>query len=133
LPVLLLSFRVEGPKYEAFAAEVGADRFLPRGAKLEDLADAVEEQTPGSGTLRMPALVPEMLERREQDRRRLVELERQVRELEAANKQLEVAERVAREHAERETRERLDVATADAARIRELQAGYRNSRRASNS
>ncbi|MDQ1241418.1 MAG: hypothetical protein QG550_669 [Pseudomonadota bacterium] len=122
LPVLLLSFRVEGPKYEAFAAEVGADRFLPRGAKLEDLADAVEEQAPGSGTMRMPALVPELLERREQDRRRLVDLERHLRELEAANKQLEVAERVAREHAERETRERLDVATADAARIRELQA-----------
>jgi PAS domain S-box-containing protein len=122
LPVLLLSFRVEGPKYEAFAAEVGAERFLPRGAKLEDLADAVEEQAPGSGTVRMPALVPELLERREQDRRRLVDLERHLRDLEAANKQLEVAERVAREHAERETRERLDVATADAARIRELQA-----------
>jgi len=122
LPVLLVSFRVEGPKYEAFAAEVGADRFLPRGAKLEDLADAVEEQAPGSGTMRMPALVPELLERREQDRRRLVDLERHLRDLEAANKQLEVAERVAREHAERETRERLGVAAADAARIRELQA-----------
>ena len=31
LPVILHSFRVEGPKYEAFAAEVGAQRFLPRG------------------------------------------------------------------------------------------------------
>jgi len=121
LPVLLLSFRVEGPKYEAFAAEVGADRFFPRGSKIENLVEAVEEQAPGSGTMRMPALVPELLERREQDRRRLVDLERHLRDVEAANKQLEVAERVAREHAEREARERLDLAAADAARIRELQ------------
>src|SRR5215218_1540580 len=32
LPVFLHSFRVEGPKYEAFAAEVGAQRFLQRGS-----------------------------------------------------------------------------------------------------
>ncbi len=122
LPVLLLTFRVEGPKYEAFAAEVGAEKFFPRGSKLEDVALAIEEQSPGSGTMRMPALVPELLERREQDRRRLVELGRQVRELEGTKQQLAVAERVAREKAEREAQERKTTAAADAARIGELQA-----------
>ncbi len=112
LPVLLHSLRVEGPKYEAFAAEVGAHRFFPRGSTLEDLAAAVEEQMQGSGTMRMPALVPELLERREHDRRRLGELERRLVELEAANQQLAAAERVAREAAEAATRER-DKAARD--------------------
>lgn len=106
LPVLLHSFRVEGPKYEAFAAEVGAHRFFPRGSTLEDLVAAVDEQMKGSGTMRMPALVPELLERRENDRRRLGDLERRVQELEALNRQLVSAERVAREAAEAATRER---------------------------
>jgi response regulator RpfG family c-di-GMP phosphodiesterase len=122
LPVLILSFRVEGAKYEAFAAEVGAERFFARGATLEDLAAAIDQLTPGSGTMRMPALVPELLEKREQDRRRLGELERQVRDLEGAQRRLAVAERVARESAERAARERMEHAAADAARIRELQA-----------
>src|SRR5512139_1954714 len=50
--VLLLSFRVEGPKYEAFAAEVGAERFFPRGSTLEDLCAAIDEVSTGSGTMR---------------------------------------------------------------------------------
>ena len=102
VPVLLFSMRVEGPKYEAFAAEVGADRFLPKGSTLEDLANALSDAAPGSGTMRMPALVPELLEKREQDRRRLADAGRQVQELEAANERLAAAERVARERAERE-------------------------------
>jgi|MudIll2142460700_1097286.scaffolds.fasta_scaffold09908_2 PAS domain S-box-containing protein len=122
LPVLLLSFRVEGPKYEAFAAEVGAERFFPRGSTLEELATAIEEHNPGSGTMRMPALVPELLERREQDRRRLVDLEKHLRELEATNAQLTAAERVARDAVEREARSRADRAAADSNRIRELLA-----------
>lgn len=121
LPVLILSFRVEGAKYEAFAAEVGAERFFARGATLEDLAAAIDQLAPGSGTMRMPALVPELLEKREQDRRRLGELERQVRDLEGAQRRLAVAERVARESAERAARERMEHAASDAARIRELQ------------
>ena len=122
LPVILLSFRVEGPKYEAFAAEVGAERFFPRGSTLEDLAAAIEEHNPGSGTMRMPALVPELLERREQDRRRLIDLERHLREIEATNAQLAVAERVAREAVERQAREHAERAAADSSRIRDLQA-----------
>lgn len=125
LPVFLLSFRVEGPKYEAFAAEVGAERFFPRGSTIEDLAAAIEELNPGSGTMRMPALVPELLERREQDRRRMVDLEKHLRDLEAANKQLTVAERVAREQLEREARERAGSSAADSSTIRELQARVR--------
>jgi response regulator RpfG family c-di-GMP phosphodiesterase len=119
LPVLLMSFRVEGPKYEAFAAEVGAERFFPRGSTIEELASAIEEHVPGSSTTRMPQLVAELLDRREQDRRRLMELERQVKSLEAASEQLEGAERAAREQAEQSAAER---AAADAARIGELQA-----------
>lgn len=122
VPVLILSFRVEGPKYEAFAAEVGAERFFPRGSTLEDLAAAIDELSAGSGTMRMPALVPELIEKREQDRRRVGELERQVKELEGVQQRLTVAERVARETAERTTREKAEHAAADAARIRELQA-----------
>jgi PAS domain S-box-containing protein len=122
IPVLILSFRVEGPKYEAFAAEVGAERFLPRGSTLEDLAAAIDELSSGSGTMRMPALVPELIEKREQDRRRVGELERQVRDLEGAQQRLGVAERIARETAERAAREQAERASADAARIRELQA-----------
>jgi len=126
LPVLLHSFRVEGPKYEAFAAEVGAQRFFPRGSTLEELAVLLDEAPTGSGTMRMPALVPELLDRREQDRRRLVELEKQVRDVEAANKQLTVAERVARERAEYEARARAEFAAAESLRIRELQLRIRD-------
>jgi PAS domain S-box-containing protein len=124
LPIVLHSFRVEGPKYEAFAAEVGAQRFLPRGSTLEELVAAIDE-TPGSGTMRMPALVPELLDRREQDRRRLTELEKQLRELEASNRQIAAAERVARERAEHEARARAEFAAAESTRIRELQARVR--------
>jgi PAS domain S-box-containing protein len=122
VPVLILSFRVEGPKYEAFAAEVGAERFFPRGSTLEDLCAAIDEVSAGSGTMRMPALVPELIEKREQDRRRVGELERHIKELEGAQQRLTVAERVAREFAERANREKAEHAEADAARIRELQA-----------
>jgi len=121
LPVLLMSFRVEGAKYEAFAAEVGADRFLPRGATLDELATAIDESGPSSGTMRIPALVPELLEKRAQDRRRVAELERQLRELEDVRQQLAAAERVARESAERAAAERTELASAEAARIRQLE------------
>jgi HD-GYP domain-containing protein (c-di-GMP phosphodiesterase class II)/DNA-binding response OmpR family regulator len=125
LPFVLHSFRVGGPKYEAFAAEVGAQRFLPRGATLEELA-AIVDETPGrSGTMRMPALVPELLDRREQDRRRVAELERQLREAEAAKAQLAAAERVARDRAEHEARARSEFAAAESVRIRELQLRIR--------
>ena len=126
VPVLLHSFRIEGAKYEAFAAEVGAIRFFPRGSTLEDLMGAVEEQMQGSGTLRMPALVPELLERRESDRRRLGELERRLGELESVNQQLTVAERVAREAAEAAARERDLTARADAEALGALQARLRD-------
>jgi PAS domain S-box-containing protein len=122
VPVVILSFRVEGPKYEAFAAEVGAERFFPRGSTLEDLCTAIDELSAGSGTMRMPALVPELIEKREQDRRRVVELERQVKELEGVRQRLAVAERVAREFAERASREKTEHAAVDADRIRELEA-----------
>jgi len=120
VPVLLYSLRVEGPKYEAFAAEVGADRFLQRGTTLEDLAAALEEARPGSGTVLMPALVPELLDRREQDRRRIADAERQLQDLEAANLRLAAAERVAREKAEYEARARSEFAASESHRIREL-------------
>ena len=122
LPVFLLSFRVEGPKYEAFAAEVGAERFFPRGSTLEDLAVAIDGLKTGSDTMRMPALVPELLDRREQDRRRVADLERQVKELETTNRLLAVAERVARQKAEQDSRERTESAASSAKRIEELQA-----------
>ena len=125
LPVLLHSFRVEGPKYEAFAAEVGAQRFFPRGSTLEELAATFDAAPSGSGTMRMPALVPELLDRREQDRRRLIDLEKQIRDVEATNKQLTVAERIARERAEYEARARAEFAAAESVRIRELQLRIR--------
>lgn len=126
VPVVLFSMRVEGPKYEAFAAEVGAERFLQRGATLEDLASALDEVGSGSGTMRMPALVPELLDRREQDRRRLADLEHRVRELEALNLQLTAAERVAREKAEREAKARTDFASTQSVRVRELMGRVRD-------
>jgi PAS domain S-box-containing protein len=125
LPFLLHSFRVEGPKYEAFAAEVGAQRFFPRGSTLEELATVLDEAPQGSGTMRMPALVPELLDKREQDRRRLTDLERQLKEAEAGNRALTAAERVARERAEYEARARAEFAAAESVRIRELQVRIR--------
>ena len=123
IPVLLHSFRVEGPKYEAFAAEVGAERFMPRGSKIEDLVNLIEDHQPGSGTVRVPVLVPELLEKREQDRRRLQDLERHLAELEVINERLRGAEREAREETERELQQAradaeqgLQQARADAAR-----------------
>jgi PAS domain S-box-containing protein len=126
LPVVLHSFRVEGAKYEAFAAEVGAIRFLPRGSTLEELATLLDETPAAAATMRMPALVPELLDRREQDRRRLGELEKQLREVEATNLQLAAAERVARERAEYEARARAEFAAAESVRIRELQMRIRD-------
>ncbi len=126
LPVVLHSFRVAGPKYEAFAAEVGAQRFLPRGSSLDELAMALADSSPGSGTVRIPALVPELLDRREQDRMRLIDVERQVRDLEATNQQLAAGERVARERAEYEARARAEFAAAESVRIRELQVRIRD-------
>jgi PAS domain S-box-containing protein len=120
-PVVLMSFRIEGAKYEAFAAEVGAERFLPRGSTLEELVETLAGLSPGTGTMRMPALVPELMERREKDRLKVVDLERQVRELESAQQQLGAVERVAREAAERAARERSDLEASHAARTRELQ------------
>ena len=116
LPVFLLSFRVEGPKYEAFAAEVGAQRFFPRGSTIEDLATAIDGLKTGTDTMRIPALVPELLDRQEQDRRRVSELEKQVRELTYTNKLLAAAERSARAKVERAAVERVDVARAEAGR-----------------
>ena len=105
IPVVLHSFRVEGPKYEVFAAEVGAERFMPRGSKIEDLVNLIDDQQAGSGTMRLPVLVPELLEKREQDRRRLQDLERKLAELESTNERLRSAEREARETAETQTQE----------------------------
>jgi PAS domain S-box-containing protein len=133
IPVLLHSFRVEGPKYEVFAAEVGAERFMPRGSKIEDLVNLIDEQLPGSGTMRVPVLVPELLEKREQDRRRLVDLERQLGELESTNERLRGAEQEIREEAERRVeevrsdaerrlREAAERATTDTASVTELKA-----------
>ncbi len=126
LPIVLHSFRVAGAKYEAFAAEVGALRFLPRGSTLDELAVALDDPAPGSGTVRMPVLVPELLDRRENDRRRLLELEKQVRELETQNQQIAAAERVARERAEYEARARTEFAASESVRIRELQMRIRD-------
>lgn len=121
VPVLLYSQRVEGPKYEAFAAEVGADKFLSRGSTLEDLLKAIGETSVGSGTMRMPALVPELIEKREQDRRKLADGEKQIQELEATIARLAEGERVARERAEHEARARAEFAAAESGRIKELQ------------
>jgi HD-GYP domain-containing protein (c-di-GMP phosphodiesterase class II)/DNA-binding response OmpR family regulator len=126
LPVFLHSFRVEGAKYEAFAAEVGAQRFLPRGSTLDELAALIDEAPSKTGTMRMPVLVPELLDRREQDRKRLVELERQLREAEAEQARLAAAERVARERAEHEARARAEFAAAESVRIREMQLRIRD-------
>jgi len=126
LPVFLLSFRVEGPKYESFATEVGAERFFPRGTTIEEVATAIEQLNTGTSTMRMPALVPELLDRREQDRRRFSDLERQLRELQAVNQQLTVAERVAREKAEHEIRERAVLTATNATVVRDLKARVRD-------
>jgi PAS domain S-box-containing protein len=125
LPVYLLSFRIEGPKYEAFAAEVGAERFFPRGSTLEELAVAIDGHKTGSDTMRIPALVPELLDKREKDRRQRADLERQIKELETTNRLLAIAERVARQKAEQSARERAELAATDSATIRELQARLR--------
>jgi len=144
VPVVLHSFRVEGPKYEVFAAEVGAERFMPRGSKIEDLIKLIDDQQPGSGTVRVPVLVPELLEKREQDRRRLHELERQLADLESNNlrlrgdlesnnERLRAVEREAREAADRQVqdarveadrrvRDATDRAASDSAGASELKA-----------
>ena len=120
VPVLLHSFRVEGPKYEAFAAEVSAELFLARGATLEQLVSAVDAQKPGSGTMRMPAVMPELLEGRERDRERLADLEQRLRVAEAANQQFAADEKAARESAEREAEQRAEAAKADAEALEAL-------------
>lgn len=140
VPVLLFSLRVEGTKYEAFAAEVGADRFLPKGSTLEELLTALGEAAPGSGTVRMPVLTPELIEKRELDRRKIESVEkqlqdagrqlqdasRQLQDLEAANAKLAESERAARERAEHEARARTEFAASESARIKDLLARIRD-------
>jgi len=126
LPVLLYSPRVEGPKYEAFAAEVGADRFLPRGSTIEELVAAIDQSRPGSSRAPSSALVPELLDRSEHDRLRLQELERQVSELQAANRKLAGVARAAREQADHESRARANFAAKESARVNDLMARIRD-------
>lgn len=121
LPVFLLSFRVEGPKYEAFAAEVGAQRFFPRGSTLEELAAAIDGMKSHSDTMRIPALVPELLDRQQHDRRHAADLERQIRELQYTNKLLAAAERAARSKIERDAKDRASHAVTESDQARELQ------------
>jgi PAS domain S-box-containing protein len=121
LPVFLLSFRVEGPKYEAFAAEVGARRFFPRGSTLEELAAAIDGLKSHSDTMRIPALVPELIDRQQNDRRHVAELERQLRELQYTNKLLAAAERAARSKIERDAKDRASHAVTESDNARELQ------------
>jgi response regulator RpfG family c-di-GMP phosphodiesterase len=126
IPVLLHTMRFDGPKYEAFAAEVGAERFLSRSTKLEAVVEAVEGLKAGSGTMRMPAIVPELLERREQDRKRLAEVEQQARDLVHSKTQLVESQRMLREEFARVQQESQDRESADAAMIRELQTRVRD-------
>ena len=125
-PLLLHTLRFDGPKYEAFAAEVGAEQFFARGTKLEMVAEAIEGLKAGSGTMRMPAIVPELLEKREQDRKRLAEVEQQARDLEHSKTQLVESQRMLREEYGRIQQEARDRETASAATIRELQARVRD-------
>jgi PAS domain S-box-containing protein len=76
--------------------------------------------------MRMPAIVPELMEKREQDRRRLADVERQIQDLEAANQKLAEAERAARERAEYESRARSEFAASESLRIKELQNRIRD-------
>ena len=126
IPVLLHTLRFDGPKYEAFAAEVGAEKFFARGTKLEAVAEAIEGLKAGSGTMRMPAIVPELLEKREQDRKRLAEVEQQARDLEHSKTQLVESQRMLREEYGRIQQEASDRETASAATIRELQGRVRD-------
>jgi PAS domain S-box-containing protein len=121
IPVLLHTLRFDGPKYEAFAAEVGADKFFSRGTKLETVAEAIEGLS-GSGTMRMPAIVPELLEKREQDRRKLAEVEQQARDLEHSKTQLVESQRMLREEYARIQQEARDRQAADAATIQAKEA-----------
>jgi HD-GYP domain-containing protein (c-di-GMP phosphodiesterase class II) len=127
LPVLLHSFRVEGPKYEAFAAEVGAERFLPNGVPLEELARLVDEAQ---------ASAPDPAEDLVAANRRLVdanlELEQSRREaleaataLEQRNRELTEAVGQARADAERVTRERTERAALDREDLERLQTRIR--------
>jgi PAS domain S-box-containing protein len=125
IPLLLHTLRFDGPKYEAFAAEVGAERFFARGTKLETVVEAIEGLKAGSGTMRMPAIVPELLEKREQDRKRLAEVEQQARDLEHSKTQLVESQRMLREEYGRIQQEGRDRETASAATIRELQTRVR--------
>ena len=126
IPVLLHTLRFEGPKYEAFAADVGAEKFFARGTKLEVVAEAIEGLKAGSGTMRMPAIVPELLEKREQDRKRLAEVEQQARDLEHSKTQLVESQRMLREEYGRIQQEASDRETASAVTIRELQGRVRD-------
>lgn len=122
VPVVLHSFRIEGPKYEAFAAEVGAERFVPRGAPLEEVAKIVAgDATVAPAERAATTSETEIIRHLDQDREHLLELERRARELDAANQQLQAAERAAREQADREARERAELAAQDMATIRSLQ------------
>jgi len=85
----------------------------------------IEGLKAGSGTMRMPAIVPELLEKREQDRKRLAEVEQQARDLEHSKTQLVESQRMLREEYGRIQQEGKDRETASAATIRELQTRVR--------
>jgi HD-GYP domain-containing protein (c-di-GMP phosphodiesterase class II) len=127
LPVLLHSFRVEGPKYEAFAVEVGAERFLPTGVPLEELAKLVDE---------VQVEAPILREDLEAANRRLVEANRELEDahrealqaagvLEQRNHELVEAVAQARNDVERVGRERTERAVVDREDLDRLQTRIR--------
>jgi PAS domain S-box-containing protein/putative nucleotidyltransferase with HDIG domain len=68
VPFIFYTRRHDDPKYERFALELGAERFLARTAQPEALADAVEEllakAAEASATVQMPALDKTVIQRK---------------------------------------------------------------------
>lgn len=116
IPFVFYTRRHDDPKYERFALELGAERFLARTEQPEALAQALDEllvnaadtrstQAGAGGTVRMPALnegmvKPEALERAQQALAMATEraqqaqarLRNQIGELETTNQRLAAGE-----------------------------------------
>ena len=100
IPFLFYTRRHDDPKYERFALELGAERFLARSVSPDSLVTALDEllarhaKNGGGGTMPLPALDETVVQRRlvAEKAQRAAEVEKSQRAAEAAEKAQRAAE-----------------------------------------
>jgi len=148
IPFLFYTRRHDDPKYERFALELGAERFLARSVSPETLVTALDEllvhvpkSNGGTGTMPIPTIDETVIQRpigldkaqraaEAEKVARIAELEnaqrKQAAEIENARKQAAEFENVQRRHAaELESAQRKQAAELESAQRKQAEAAER--------